>query len=116
MQTVTVDKSKLMRTLQKNRKNHRQIFEDALDGWKRALIGALERAVKEAKEGSDYKTFFDLKRPEDHTEDYDYAIGMLRMHVGETVELSEGEYRELVVDNWGWKRSFTATAQAYAVS
>ena len=49
MRTVKISKEKLLAKLRENREDHREIFEEALEGWKIKVIENLEQAVKEAK-------------------------------------------------------------------
>lgn len=51
--------------------------------------------------------------PEDHTDEYDKAIGMLEMSVDDTVLITHDEYRQYVLDEWFWKdRNLRALASS----
>ena len=54
-----------------------------------------------------------LPRPEVHTEDYDRAISMIEWHIGDTVELEEYQFAELVMDQWNWNKSFFSNTTSY---
>lgn len=116
MRTVTVRKSELIDKLTANRATHRAQFEAALAGWHQAVLAELQSAVEDALAGRQYRTFFQLPQPVDHTEEYDRALAMLEMEVGDTVELTENEFAELVMDNWRWKPDFMTTNASYAPS
>ena len=51
--------------------------------------------------------------PEDHTEDYDREILMLKMEIEAVITLTAGEFDRYVMDNWGWKASFTTSNAPY---
>lgn len=116
MRTVTVRKVELIEKLTTNRATHRAQFEAALDGWHRVVLAELQSAVLDALAARQYRTFFQLPQPSDHTEEYDRALAMLGMEVGDTVELTDIEFAELVMDNWRWKNDFLSTNASYAPS
>lgn len=110
---VRVNKGDLLEAVKKNRDDHRKIFEEALDGWRKQVVEALEQAYKEAKEGKNFRMWFDLPRPEDHTKEYDQAITMLEFSMDDELELTQGEFAMYVMDEWGWQRTFAGMAQSY---
>lgn len=113
--TVTVKKEELLAALQENRATHRDIFEEAVDGWRTKAIELLEQRVEEVRKGKMLTVLVQLPVPEDHTADYDRAIRMVTMEVSDEIELDEREFSELVMDDWGWKRQWVQTASAYTV-
>lgn len=116
MKEVTVDTNALREMIAQNRDRHRTHFEAAITGWERSVIQQLTRAVEAARAGTNYQTFFNLPKPEDHTDDYDDVIGMLTMHTEPTVVLTTREYRQYVTDDWDWKDNFVRTASSYTVT
>ena len=112
-QTVRLDKESLLKRVKANRTEHRKIYEEAMEGWKRSVIEELERAYKDALEGKDFRVAFRLTRPEDHTSDYDTAIELLEMSLDDEFELSYTEFSNYVLDKWGWQAAFVGTARSY---
>lgn len=51
--------------------------------------------------------------PVDHTDDYERAREMYTMSIDDVIELTENEFDQLVLDNWGWKGEFLRTTSAY---
>jgi hypothetical protein len=51
MENIKVDKAKLIATLSENRAKHRKIFEEACDGYQKAVIKELEAQLNNAKAG-----------------------------------------------------------------
>ena len=68
-----------------------------------------------ARNGKRIEQYIRLPEPEDHTRDYDRVISMLEMDLTDTVELSESDYSQYVLDDWQWKRQCLGTNRAYSV-
>lgn len=115
MDTITVRKDDLIKTLKENRDAHREQFLRAQSAYRMAMIEELDRALDEAKRGKTIKRAFALPVPEDHTDDYDTAIAMLEWHTKDAVELSQREFMTYVENKWGWLTSFAANTQSYLV-
>lgn len=116
MRMVKISKVKLLDKLKENRKDHRVIFEEALEGWKARVIGVLDCACREAREGRKYKTHFNLPIPNDHTADYDEIIERVEWHEEEFIELDVIEFNRYVRDNWDWMPDFIGLASSYSSS
>ncbi len=113
MDTVTVDRTELLATLTKNRDEHRQQFETALRGWRKEVLFALRRAVADAEQGKQFRTSVQLPQPSDHTDDYEEIIQVVMWSIGDEITLSRMEFRQFVLDEWGWKHDFLATNSMY---
>lgn len=113
MQTVTVDKAKLLETLHTNRETHRGFFEKALEGYQKRALDILTNHIKLIKAGKVEKIYVMLPEPSDHTDDYDRAIATLEWTVFDEVELTIKEFDMYVRDNWAWKNEFTTTNSLY---
>ena len=116
MYQVKVEKARLLGVLKENRANHRAIFEKAQEVYRDKMVEELDRMIAEAKRGDKIRRAFSLPEPEDHTDDYDRAIGMLGMSVDDTVDLTLDEYRQYVEDEWGWQRSFASNTASYVAT
>lgn len=106
MKDITVNKDELLEKLEENRRDHRQVFEEALEGYRREVIRRLEEHIKETKEGKNRDVYVSMPVPKDHTVDYDRAIAMVRMSVGNTITVSETDFAQYVMDDWRWQREF----------
>lgn len=113
MRKVTVLKSELAEKLRENRANHRQAFEEAVEGYRKKVTEELERHIGRVKNGSPYRVYVVFPQPEDHTADYDRALKMLEMHQGDTVEIAQQEFAQIVMDDWDWKDAFLTTNASY---
>ena len=115
MNKVRVNRDNLLAIVLKNRASHRKLFEEALEGWKNAVINALTVAVDEAKKGKNFHTSFNLPRPSDHTNDYDCVIDMLEMSVDDVLEIENSLFRQYVRDDWSWTQDFLTSNRRYSV-
>lgn len=130
MKEVNVRKDDLLEVLKENREKHYDLYEKALKGYKDKVREELNDALERARERVDeYLTKVEagqvldislyvgpranLPMPKEHTEDYDRAIKMVEMSVDDTLELTEVEFAELVMDDWGWKSQFIQTSTSY---
>lgn len=113
MNTVNVNKARLVDTLRINRSEHRDIFERAQIAYREAMIAELDRALDDAKNGRQIKRAFTLPVPEDHTDEFDTALQMLEWSTDEEIELAQHEFMQYVENNWGWARSFAANTASY---
>lgn len=116
MGDVTVAKAELLAIVEANRAAHWAVFQKACDKFRERAISKLNALADQVKRGDVPESLsVGLPIPEEHTDDYDRAIRMLRMHVGETVTLSEEACMRLVEDDWGWKQAFASNTSSYLV-
>lgn len=113
---MTFSKAELVQVIQKNRDEHRGIFEEAVDGYRQKVVGELEAYVERVKRGDLVRVYVSFPEPSDHTRDYDRLLKMLAMSVDTDVELTEGQFAQYVLDDWDWKRQFIQTNSAYSAT
>jgi hypothetical protein len=106
MRPITVDKGPLLKTLRANREQHRTIFEEAVEGYRAEAVKQLTDHLQRVKSGKPKRVQIYIPEPGDHTRDYDVAIEMIEMSIGNTIELDETSFRSFVKDDWDWKRQF----------
>lgn len=116
MRQVTVKKADLVKVVSDNRAEHRQIFEEAVEGYKKRAIELLEGHIERIRKGKIERVAVSLPVPEDHTADYDRVLKMLDMSVDDDVTLDETAFAEYVMDDWGWQRQFLTSSSAYSAS
>lgn len=114
MEKTRIAKDKLLTVLRKNKEEHRSVFLEALEGYKKEVIKTLEDRLMDAKSGKKVNVFIALKEPVDQTKDYDRIIKMLEMSIDTTIELSEHEFSQYVLDDWSWKNQFISTNATYS--
>jgi len=116
---VNVPIAELIKKLKENREKHYENFETALVVYRKKVIEVLDEALEAARTGKEYKTYFNLVRPENMLDEYDEVIGMLEMSLGttsSTIELTQDQYRNYVVDNWAWSGTFASNTLSYVGS
>jgi len=114
MRTITVKKDELLDVLSRNRSKHREVFEAALDGYRKHAMKVLGEKIASLSQGKIPEIRFMIERPEDHTRDYDRIIGMVNADQGDTFELSETDFAQYWEDDWQWKRQWAKMSSTYA--
>jgi hypothetical protein len=113
MDTITVNKQKLLDKLQENRAQHEKDYEDARKGYLETALEELDQLAEQFQQGNPVRITSALAVPECHLEDYDRAIQMLGWHLGEEIDLSIEEFTNYVQDKWDWKSSWTVRNSVY---
>lgn len=113
MNSVRVRRDAVLAKLRTNRDGHRAVFEEALEGFHKAVVEHLTKALKDAKAGKSFQWQAHLPQPEDHTKDYDRVIALLEMSLDNELELPATDFAQYVLDDWGWKGNFLATSSNY---
>ena len=103
---ITVKKDKLMERLKENREQHRKVYKEALRGWQKDLVKALEEIdATTCQYWPDSLSELKRTRPVSHLDEYDRAIDMFQMCITEEIKLNSGIFRKLCRDEWDWKSS-----------
>jgi len=114
MNTITVNKASLIKTVRENRKVHRKQFLEAQVKYRERVIEELDARLLEARRpGGIINLGFHLPEPEDYTHTYDTALAMLKWEVGDEVQLDEQTFEQLVLNKWRWSSIFAATTLSY---
>lgn len=103
----------LLDRLKTNREDHRNVFDQAIVGYRRSAIAELDRSISDAKAGKRIRLSIQLIEPKDHTAEYDTIIDLFTMVEDEFIELSFGDFLRFVRDQWDWTGQFTETASFY---
>ena len=101
MQKVTVKKETLLKALKENKTKHLSGFEKSMNQYQKRLVKILSAKLEEAKKpGKKVNLNFNLYPPSDHSGEYESVIKMLEMGEETTVELSQNEFQQYVLDEW----------------
>lgn len=114
MRTVRIEKEKLTQIVQKNRDNHRQIFEEATEGYRAKAIEELDKNLALAKAGKRFLTVLHLIEPVDQTREYDKVLRMLQLTEDTIIELTDQEFTCYVLDRWQWRDAFYVSNATYS--
>lgn len=116
MEPITVSKSDLLAKMRENRATHREVFQAALEGYRRYAQLVLREHLEALSAGKTPEIRITVSRPSDHTRDYDRVIEMLEMHKGDEFVLNETDFSQYVRDDWSWKRQWATSNSGYAVA
>ncbi len=116
MNKVRIGKVKLLHQIEKNRAEHKLIYEDALTGWKEEVTEALADALDDATDGVSFKTDFDIVEPMHHLGEYDEILEMIRWHDSDYIQLDRVEFNRYIRDDWEWMHHFLGNASIYSSS
>lgn len=116
MKNLKFNKAELLETIKKNRETHRAIFEEAYEGFYKALVKQLDRMKEAALAKKKVNMYIGLTEPVDQTEAYDKVIRMLELSTDEEINLDEREFGQYVLDEWNWKGQFIAANAVYSNS
>ena len=115
MRTITVNIRDLLIEVENNHDRHVDVYKRAMVGYSRAAHQWLSETLNAFEMGEHPSMTFREPMPVDHSDDYERTLAMLRMAVGETIEIDEREFAQYVMDDWGWKREWAVTNAAYLV-
>ena len=119
MKSITVSKTDLVAKLTTNRATHTDEFTSAIGGWHQSVLDALREASLEFDETEDLKNLniaYRFPKPECHDDEYDRALQMLEWEVGDSVTLTEEDFRHFVQDDWDWTSRHRAFSSQYSSS
>jgi len=114
MHSVKVNKHDLLVTLEINRDKHRDLFLKAQEGYRQRVIEELDEMLQLARDGKELRVTIEMQAPQDHTEDYDRVIAMLKLSVDETVTIDSVSFEQYVLDKWAWSRHANFINQTYS--
>lgn len=113
MRSATVTKHEFLTVGRANRDQHRHVFEQALDGYRRRITRELERRLQDLGRGRRTDQYIGPPEPEDDTVDYDRVIAMGEMSIDDEVTLEASEFGMYVMDQWHSKQSLTESTGRY---
>lgn len=113
MKDVNVDRKELLSKVEGNRKVHREVFLAAQKGYKKLAIEHLAKSLRDARGGRRFATSLSLPFPQDHTDDYDRVIAMLKMSKDDTIIITSADFAAYVMDQWAWKSMVNMSNSPY---
>ena len=113
MSEIQVDRKVLLKKIKENRETHRSTFLKAQQGFRKAVINKLEEVLKNARNGVRFETSLGLPVPQDMTKEYDMIISMLELSVDHRMTISQGEFKQYVLDQWSWKGGWETSNSSY---
>jgi hypothetical protein len=113
---VEVNVKEVLDILRENRKNHKKVVDEAIEGYQKRCLELLEQKISALKAGKPVEMVINLTVPQDHTKDYDRVIKMLEMSQNDTIMMGQDEFSSYVEDDWSWRRQWAAANSGYTAS
>lgn len=127
--SMSFDKETVVRTLQENRKEHEEIYNEAVEGYRKAfeeaiidlqgvLADKLGELEKEKTPDSRLKrnSMHQLSVPTNSLKEYDTVLEMLELTPDDTIVLDQDQYNCYMKDNWYWMKEFLMSNSVYSMS
>ncbi len=116
MNAIKIKRTELLDIVRQNLQKHIAEFEESVVDYKALVLQISTYNLKVAKT-ADLAEFNKMKvspgAPVSYEDSYKRAIRMLELSVDDIIEVEEDVFNQLVMDEWNWKRGFTATTMAY---
>lgn len=111
--TVNVNKVDLLATLKANREEHGATYEKAKAGYLKVTKNRLDELLAKIVEGELLDRIFLEAPPVDNTGDYDDVIEMMKWSQDDNIQLTQGQFKQYIQDDWGWKDSWMVSNTSY---
>jgi hypothetical protein len=116
MNAIKMNRVELLDIVRANKEKHTAEFIEAVADYK-ALVLKIAKANVSLAKTEDLDKFKEMKAmpsaPVSYEDSYKRAIRMLELSVEDIIEVEEDVFNQLVLDEWSWKRGFTAAATMY---
>ena len=116
MDTIRIEKNTLLKKLKENLEQHRLDYKEMVKDYF-TLIKKIQRTNGKLIRSGNLANMVNLQgyptRPTSYESEYIRAISMLEYSVDDVIELEAHQFQQLVMDEWGWKQSFTAVSSSY---
>ena len=129
---VQIDRTKLLEQLVRNRNQHFEAYQEALEGYTKEfklflqesskLLQDSARNIETTADAESFdrdalkKALYLPKKPENYLQAYDEAIKIFSWEEREVVELTVSEVLKFCEDEWDWKDAFVQMSAAYAAA
>lgn len=116
--TIQVPKDQLLEALRANKEEHMRIWEEAREGFYASLIEKLRTSLENTEQRAlpRGQVRINETEPRNYGRVYDEAISMLEIAQNNVIELTQGAYRQYVMDRWDWQEHFLASNSYYTQS
>jgi hypothetical protein len=111
-----MNRLELLKIVRENKEKHIAEFIESIQDYKVLVLQIAQGNLKLAKT-ADLVEFKKMKptpaAPVSYEDSYKRAIRMLELSIEDVIEIEEDVFNQLVLDEWSWKHSFTASTMAY---
>lgn len=116
MNTINVQKGKLLATLVANQLAHHMEYKEAIIAFRLAVIDEFElllTAAKESKDGDELVLRVTCIKPQNYNDEYEKAIKMVEWEQSDNIELDPLEFDKYVMDEWHFTDNFNMVNATY---
>jgi hypothetical protein len=114
MKAIKMNLVELLDIVRANKEKHIIEYDESILDYKKLVAKVASENTKIAREDSINKIFKPWPTtPVSYEDSYKRAIRMLELSVDKIIEVEEDIFNQLVLDEWSWKRSFTANTTSY---
>lgn len=113
MKDVKVKTESLLAKLRANFARHTRELEADRQAYRLKAAKVLKEELAKLAVGQTEPIHIPVSPPDDHTDDYERAIGMLEMSVDDTVVLTASQFAAFVQDKWHWKQTTILKRMSY---
>jgi len=103
----------LLDTLRTNLKLHVDDYTEAVIGYQKAALAAIDNKRGELETDALTVLHFDLTPPRTYEKAYKQVIRMLEMETRDEIELNSSQFGCFVMDDWEWKEEFSVSNTRY---
>ena len=116
MNAIKMNRVELLGIVRENMTKHSAEYLEAVEDYKKLVLQLATDNLKLAKtqtlvEFAKIKTL--PSKPNSYESSYKRAVRMLELSVEDVIEVEEDVFNQLVLDEWSWKNSFTASNTLY---
>lgn len=118
MNAIKMNRVELLAIVRDNKTKHISEFTEATEDYKNLVLRITSNNAKIGKSGNleEFKKLVSIpSAPVSYEDSYKRAIRMLELSVEDIIEIEEDIFNQLVLDEWSWKRSFSASNTMYKV-
>ena len=113
MNTIIIEKEKLLPIVKENKLKHDNIYNSAVEGYWQKCEEKLTKQLEKIKKHEKIDDYLGLAFPENHTNDYETVIQMLELGAENRIELTNIEFNAYVRNQWSWRNSFLGLNTSY---
>lgn len=111
---VEINTKKILNLLISHKENHVKEFQEQMNGWQEEMKQFTNDLDNWAKQGGVQKERpKEPEKPINYTSAYDELIEMINHHEGETLLLSEYDYKQIIQDQFAWTSYFLSNTTKY---
>lgn len=111
---VVVRRLEVLVALRENRAEHKEIYDEAVEGFKKKAKEKLQAKLDALESGKYVDVNVSLRKPQHYLKTFDRIIRMLEMSIDDEITLTEGQFSAYVMNDWDWMGNWALLNSAYS--